>query len=166
MAKVVLSSSNVFVTKVMELRVLTMYRFYLKSIILWNIIILISCNDENDFIRDYFVHRKVAKVVGFSCYDATGECDEKKKKILAPLKLFSIFVAVHILIFSFETDDVKLLRSFNDVNTFVAILRNEYSTKSDEIFTRFLYTDNHYLGIFLDLRCENQNFSRLISRVS
>lgn len=87
MAKVVLSSSNVFVTKVMELRVLTMYRFYLKSIILWNIIILISCNDENDFIRDYFVHRKVAKVVGFSCYDATGECDEKKKKNTCAFKI-------------------------------------------------------------------------------
>ncbi|XP_043674290.1 uncharacterized protein LOC122632002 isoform X2 [Vespula pensylvanica] len=112
----------------------TMYRFYLKFFIVFNIIILISCNNENDFIRDYFEHRKIANVVGFSCYNVTN--------------------------------NIKLLRSFNDIHTFVAILKNEYLIKSDEILTKFLYTNNHYLGIFLDLRCENQNVSKLISKAS
>ncbi|KAK2583494.1 hypothetical protein KPH14_009456 [Odynerus spinipes] len=111
-----------------------MYRVYFRFFIVFSVIILISCTNENDLLRDYFEHRKVANVVGFSCHSARS--------------------------------NVELVKSFSDVHTFVAILKNEYIEKSDKILTRFLNPNYHYLGIFLDLRCGHQNVSALILEAS
>lgn len=32
-------------------------------------IVIISCADERNVIRDYFAYRKVKRIVGFSCGD-------------------------------------------------------------------------------------------------
>lgn len=100
-----------------------MYRIFLLQTF-----IIIAYAQTSQIIRDYFVYKKVTRVVGFSC----GDVDE----------------------------DFLTFRLLNDAGMSTAI--KPAGLQID--IRRYLDTDRT-MGVFVDIRCSNQNASGIFDEV-
>lgn len=102
----------------------------------------VYANTQNNFIIDYFIHKKVTSIVGFSCSSRKGK---------------KFFIIKYIIFLSYKTllflDNFILIKRLSLLGITASIRRLDENHKiSHSAFS--IYSK---VGIFLDLQCYDRD---------
>lgn len=126
------------------------------------IVLVMKVNSfEIDLIRDYFEHRSVKQVVGFSCGDSHSRVILSIFLVMFLSKIFCQ-ICLYKLIFTVLTDDIEAVKVLNTICSMGVMMIKPY--KSMDVET-LLYTNYTSLGVFIDLRCKDQHSAEIFHKV-
>lgn len=126
---------------------------HLLSIFFSQVFLIVAYAQTSLIIRDYFVYKKVTRVVGFSCGNMEGR----------RLLFFSFYLSCAFFFFFLTilfADDFLTLKLLTDAGMSTAIKPAGFQVN----ILRYLDT-TRTLGVFLDIRCPNQNVSGIFNEV-
>lgn len=116
---------------------------YFQLVFMYSILNEINAFMKNDFIVNYFVHKGISKVVGYSCNLAEGEFFSVQIFFFTKYKLFMVNFSSHF------PEELLLVKKFSESGVAVAL----YKLSFESNIQKQANTSFSRLGIFLDVRC-------------
>lgn len=137
-----------------------------RTLLLLSHLVLVSCVNDNIMVRDYFMHKGVSSIVGFSC----GSLESAREKNTCIFIYKYVYAFLHYLIqaiwFLSRADDVKFAKTLNDVFVLTAMWNfNSVIALPAHTVRTLLQTNYRNLGVYVDARCDEHNYTVIYSEV-